>query len=380
MLEARLHRSSASAPVGVAALIAAALGGACDSGYQVSLSVDETVNAGCDTSCVKSVGVEVMGENAGDYKCITDVSMKSLRDHGLSGRLDLPVPNELKGVWVIGFRGADCDGTAMIDGIAAVTDSEVKVPMNCVATCRGAAMIPIQATSVIAAANGTCSSGAVTSAAAGSLRATGIDLVFPGDPYSSMMTNEPPASLTAGVGTVNGLIAAGAGKGCSAVAVHDGDGPVSIACIRPGSSGPGGARGLCAPDGKTEVAWYDSGLGVDPMGGFRTVAVVAQRNPAPTPPAPLVDAVVTLDAAAPAGSRVEYLTLDAAKTSLVKSALLKTDASGAFAVISREPVEVTVTVPGRTPMKRMVGGGFYYTGATELTLGGAQLFVYDTAP
>jgi hypothetical protein len=296
-----------------------------------------------------------------------------------SSDLDLPVPNSLKGVWVTGYRGANCDGTAMVDGIAAVSGSDVEVPMKCVATCRGAVALSIQVTSVIAAANGTCAPGAAASAAAGTLRATGIDLVFPGDPYSSVVTNEPTTPLTAGAAMVNGLLTAGAGKGCSAVAVHDVNGPLSVACIRPGGSGAGGPRGLCAPEGKTEVAWYDGGLNVDPTAGFRTVAVVAQRNTAPTPPLPLADAVVTLDAAAPAGSRVEYLTLDAAKTSLIKATATKTDASGAFAVYSREPVQVTVTVPGRTPMTRTVGGGFYYTGTTEVTLGGAQLFVYDAA-
>jgi hypothetical protein len=357
---------------------AAALVAACDSNYHVSLEVAETVNAGCDTSCIRSVGVEVIGRNSGEFYCITDVSMKSLRDHGLSGRLDLAAPDELKGVWVTGFRGEGCDGNAMVDGIAAVDGSDVKVQMKCVAPCKSAAMIPVQVTSVIAAANGTCSSGAASLVAAGSLRATDIDVVFPGDPYSAVVSNEAPVALVGGAATVNGLVAAGAGKGCSAVAVHDGDGPASIACIRPGVAGPGGSRGLCGADGKTEVAWYDGGLGLD-MSGFRTVAVVAQRNAAPAPPTPLADAVVTLDPAA-TGARVEYLTLDAARTSLIKGTLTKTDASGAFAVFSREPVEVTVTAPGRSAMKRMVGGGFYYTGTTEVTLGGAQLFVYDAAP
>lgn len=372
-----LLASRASARLLAVALAAAGLA-ACDSNYQVSLQVADTVNAGCDTSCIRSVGVEVMGQNAGDYQCITGVAMKSLRDHGLSGRLDVAAPDSLKGVWVTGYRGENCDGTAMVDGIAAVDGSDVKVPMKCVATCQGATMIPVQVTSVLAAATGTCATGAATLVAAGSVRATNIDAVFPGDPYSSVISNEAPVALTAGAASVNGLIAAGGGKGCSAVAVHDADGPASVTCIRPGVAGPGGSRGLCGADGKTEVAWYDGGLGLD-MSGFRTIAVVAQRNPAPTPPAPLADAVVTLDPAA-TGARVEYLTLDAARTSLIKAALTKTDASGAFAVFSREPVEVTVTVPGRTPMKRMVGGGFYYTGTTEVTLGGAQLFVFDAAP
>lgn len=355
----------------------AGLAAGCDSGYQVSLEVTDTINAACNTSCVMSVAVEAMGEDDGEYKCVNGVTMKSLRDHGMQGKIDLPVPENFRGVWVTGYRGANCNGTAMVDGIVPVTGSDVKVPMKCIASCNGTVAVPIQTTSVLAVAKGMCAKGTATTASAGTLRATELGLVYPNDNFipNTEFTGEASVPVVDGLATVNGVVTTIPPHSCSAVTLYRDGAPTNTACIRFNST-----AGLCTPAGKAEVASYDAPPLTDLTNGYRVIGVVAQRNG--TTPLPILGATVTLDPTAAAGSRVEYLALDAAGTSLTvpTPALAATGAAGAFAVYTKEPVAVTVTLPGGAKLIRTVGGGIVYGASSEISVIGAQIFVVEPPP
>jgi hypothetical protein len=349
---------------------------ACSAGYDVTLKVTDAVNAGCDTSCVRSVLVEAFGPEDGKFQCIHNVTMKSLRDHGLDGKLDLATPSSLRGIRVNGWRGEDCNDVPVFEGIQKTDNAEVNVALRCVSSCKSSTTLQIQATSVLSVAQGKCDSGGVTTASAGVLGATHYDAVLPGATFfapTEFWGNVPPAALTSGSGSLPGIITTGAAGSCAAVMLFKDGAPASAACMR------FSAPGVCGADNtKTEVAMHSTAplvtLGPD---GYRTVAVFAMRNG--TTPIPVADAVAIADPAGPPAT-IEYLelvTTGAAPELRVPAVkLTKTGPSGAFAVYAREPVQITVTAPGKKAT-RLVGGGTLYGAAGEILLGGAQIFTPD---
>jgi hypothetical protein len=348
--------------------------GACSSGYDVSLDVSDSVNAVCNTSCVQSVSVEALGESRSEYRCLQNITMTSLRDHGLSGTVDLPVPEGLVGMEVIGWRGPSCgDDMIIFDGITPVTGSDVKVPLQCTASCSAAGMMQPQTTSLLAVAQGTCAIGDATAASAGVLRNSHFDLVFP-DTVLTEFSGPPPSPLVSGLGTLpRGVISTASANTCGAVTLYKDGAPMNTSCTRYGSPG------LCATAGKTEVAYYASPPLADVTAGYRVVGVFAKKGATAGTTVPYTGATVALDRAAPA-SRIEYLMLDATRTSfkVADPPITSTNATGAFAVYTKEPVMVTVTAPDGIKVSRMVGGGTVYSNnAPGIRVSGAQLFVPD---
>jgi hypothetical protein len=352
----------------------AGLGGGCSSGYDVTLEVTDAVNATCNTSCVQSVLVEAFGEIDYESDCIDNITMKSLREHGLSGAVDLPVPEKLAAMVVTGWRGPGCGGDILLfDGGTAVTGSDVKVPMKCVASCSAQGMMQLQTTSLLAVAQGTCAAGDATAASAGVLLKSPVNLVF-FDFMETLFFGPPPTQLTSGMASLDrGVIATASPNTCGAVILHNKDGsPTSISCVRYGSAG------LCGGAGKTEVAYYASPPLANRTAGYRVVGVFAKKGATAGTTVPYVGATVSLAGAAPA-SRIEYLMLDATKTSFLVAdpPITATNATGAFAVYTEEPAMVTVTATDGTTVSRMVGGGTVYSSnnGNVIDLSGAQLFV-----
>lgn len=345
---------------------------ACSSGYDISLEVSDTVNAACNTSCVQSVSVEVMGAERSEFTCLQNVTVPTLREHGLDGKVDLPVPESIQGVWVMGWRGPSCGlDTLIFDGVTRMTGGDTKVPMKCVASCSAEGAMQVHSTSLLAVAQGTCSTSDATAASAGVLRASQIDQVFPGEILTEFFG---PAStpLTGGTGTLaRGVVATASPLSCSAVALYKDGAPINISCVR------FGVGGLCGAAGKTEVAYYASPPLADFSSGYRVVGVFAKKGPTAGTTVPVANATVTLDKV-PNG-RIEYLTLDATKTSFkVEPGRTATDGSGAFAVYAKEPMLVTVTGPDGTKVSRMVGGGTVYgTTGEPVVVAGAMLFTPD---
>lgn len=361
--------------IGLVALVAlvALAGAACSSGYEVSLEVSDAVNATCNTSCVQSVSVEALGESNSEYRCLKNITMKSLREHGLSGAVDLPVPEDLLGMWVMGWRGPNCGGDMVIfDGITAIDGSSVKVPMKCIASCSAEGPMQIQTTSLLSVAQGQCAVGDATAASAGVLRNSHLDLVFPNYVLTEFF-GPPSTPLTSGQGMLaRGVTSTASLNTCGAVTLYKDGAPVSTSCVRYGTPG------LCGGAGKTEVAYYASPPLADLTAGYRVVGVFAKKNPvAGGAPLPVSGATVTLSGNDPK-ARVEYLMLDAAKTAfkVAEPARSMTNETGAFAVYTKEPVTVTVKASDNTTVTRVVGGGTVYGNSDNgVDVAGAQLFV-----
>lgn len=357
----------AASLVGACAALAA-----CNSGYELSLDVTDSVNAACNTSCVQSVSVEVMGAQRSEFTCLQNVTVPSLREHGLQGKVDLAVPEDIQGVWVMGWRGNNCgDDTVIFDGLTKMTGADTKVPMKCIASCSATGAMSIHSTSLIAVAQGTCSTSDATAASAGVLRGSQIDQVFPGEILTEFFG---PAStpLTGGTGDLaRGLVSTASPISCSAVALYKDGAPINLSCVR------FGVGGLCGGAGKTEVAYYNSPPLADISNGYRVVGVFAKKGTGAGTTVPVANATVTLDRIT--NGKVEYLTLDAARTSFkVEPARTATDNTGAFAVYAKEPTLVTVTGPDGTRVSRMVGGGTIYgTSGEPVVVSGAMLFTPD---
>jgi hypothetical protein len=358
-------------------LVTGCFAAACNSGYDVTLKVTDAVNAGCDTSCVRSVAVEAFGPQDGRFQCIRNVTMKSLREHGLDGQVDLEVPSSLRGIRVNGWRGEGCADVPVFEGIQKTDGASVSVAVRCIASCKSSTTLQLQATNVLAVAQGKCDPGGATTASAGVLSATHYDAIIPDAatsflPPTEFSGNYPPTALTGGGASLPGIITTGAAGSCSAVMLLKDGAPVSVACTR------FSAPGVCGADNtKTEVATYAAAplAALDPD-GYRTVAVFAMRNG--TTPTPIMDAVAAADPTGPK-ARIEYLeliTTGATPELRANPALTKTGPSGAFAVYAREPVQITVTAAGKRST-RMVGGGTFYGETSNILLGGAQIFTPD---
>lgn len=366
-----MHRGHRGLLASGAVLVAVAAG-ACDSGYDVTLSVSDQINTVCTTSCVGSVGVLAIGNGDSPSKCISGVSMKSLRDHGLQGKFDLRVPDEFSGIWITGYRGQDCRDMAIFDGIAGVTGSEIKVPIDCVASCKDMATITVKTTNIIAAMQGRCEVGTATAVASGTLRSDRWDEVSPA-PASSEFTGGAPVVLAAGNATLPGAtLLVGMERACAAVATFTNGAPSTLACVR-------GYRGLClnpATDaGKIEVPTYPAQpVAPTPSGEVRSIALFAERDIATMTPRPLAGATVALDPLSPP-ARIEYtdLTIDQNGAAVLSPrAGTSTGPSGSFAVYSSEPVSVTITHNGKQ-YRRQIGGGVIYGEVSSSLVAGAQI-------
>jgi hypothetical protein len=350
---------------GAAALCSAG----CDKGYDVSITVDESVNSACNTSCVKSFLVVAFGRTSETFECYP-ATMPTLREHGMSGKIDLAVPEDFAGVWVSAWSEEECVGAPVGEGVAAAADGELKVTMTCTASCSSRSTMNLQITNVVDVAKGTCDGGGVkpNRVAAGILRPLEMGKLFPASP--SYAEFYPVASSTASLGTasVQGLGGAGSLTGCSAAALYRDGTPTNVACLRPAAPG-----GVCADAGKTEVPYFPGAPTGEVTDGFKVIGVFARRNAAT--PTPIANAVVAVSPAASA--RIEYLELvgDALQPN---PALRATNATGAFAIYTWQPVAVTVTA-GNERSTRMMGGGDIFTspGAAPLTTVGAQIFTPD---
>ncbi len=380
------HRSSSSAPppssaprralslAGGALACCAAV--ACDSGYDVTLSVSDSVNTNCTTSCVQSVGMiafgikdGVVGDQTGD--CVDVQNMQSLRDHNLHGAFDLRVPEGVTGIWVTGFRGPGCTDLAVFDGIAPVSGSTVKVPVDCVASCKDLSTMAVKTTNIIAAMQGRCEVGTATTVSAGTVRADRWDTVAPIQAQSEF-TGGAPVTLVNGNASFSSVpLQVGLSRACSAVMTLTGGIPTTLACVR-------GYRGLCLTQpgdaSKIEVATFPAQQAAATNGEIRSVVVFAERNASTGQPTPLAGARVTLDPLSPP-ARIVYndLVVDGnGIPQLTVRGEQLTGPAGAFTVYSTEPVFVTVSYAGKQ-YRRQIGGGFFYDGPNVYNVTGAQI-------
>ncbi len=352
---------------------AALLGGGCEKGYDISIEVNDAVNAACSTGCVQSVLVYAFGEEGESVKCYP-ATMPSLREHGMSGKIDLPVPEEFTGVWISMWGAEDCLGAPVAEGFASRSDSEIKVTISCTASCSARGPLNVRVTNVLDVVKGQCdgTTPRPDRVAAGVLRLFELATLFEGAP--SYAEFYPVAAVTTATGsaTVEGLASAGQ-AGCAAAAVYREGKPTNVACLRAGALG-----GACAAPGTTEVAYYPGAQNADTEGAFRSIGVFARRNAAnPAAPQPIAGAVVSVPDSAMATTRIEYL--DLVGEALQPNASLRaTSATGAFSVTSIKPVTVTVTL-GTESSAALLGGGDVFTGPNTPPIAtmGAQIFLPD---
>lgn len=327
---------------------------ACSSGYDVSLSVSKEVSDSCSTSCVRSVLMYAIGTADFVPQCVRNVSMPSLQAHGLDGKFDLPVPGDLAGVWVAGYRGADCDDVPVFDGIASVSGDSVSVPVQCLASCSEQGAMTIKTTDLFAAMQGRCETGPGNSAAAGVLMSDRWGRFTPIE-TESVLFGAAPAALLGGTATFpDAPKSVGRAQACPAVAVFNNNAPLSMACVRR-------YKGLClgaADEGKIEVATLSIPVLQGTTGGeVRSLALFAERDAATQLPKPLAGATVAIELlSAPARIVYHDLTIQGGTPVLTDRMAPPTGPSGAFSVYAREPVTIAITHNGRT-YRRQIGGG-----------------------
>lgn len=352
---------------------AALLGSGCEKGYDISIEVNDAVSAACNTSCVQSVLVYAFGEEDESLKCYP-ATMPTLRDHGMGGKIDLPVPAGFTGVWVSMWGEADCLGAPVAEGFAGQSGEDIKVTMACTASCAARGPLNVRVTNVLDVVKGQCdgTTPKPDRVAAGVLRLFELATLFEGAPSYAEFYPVAAVTTSTGSATVEGLASAGQ-AGCAAAAVYRDGTPTNVACLRAGALG-----GACAAAGTTEVAYYPGTPIADTEAGFRSIGVFARRNTAnPAAPQPIAGAVVSVPASAMATTRIEYLDLvgDALQPN---TTLRATSASGAFAVTSIKPVTVTVMMGGERST-RLMGGGDVFTGPNTPPIAtmGAQIFLPD---
>lgn len=355
--------------VGLGVLVAVAPGG-CSSGYDVTLTVSETVNSTCATSCVKSVLMYAIGETEDDAQCVRNVSMSSLRQHGLGGRFDLAVPAGFAGVNVTGFRGPDCNELAIFDGVATVRGSEVKVPIDCLSSCDDHKVMPVKVTDVFAVMQGRCEVGTGNNVMSGVLMSDRWNTVLADYPNFTLLYSGSQVPLVAGEASIpSASFSVGRDYACPAVAVGRDNASISVACARR-------YRGLCltAADiaaNKVEIATLSTSV-AQPPNEIRSIAVFAEKDQATGLPKPIAGATVAIELLS-APARIEYhdLTLQGGTPVLTTRAAASTGPSGAFSVYSREPVTIAVSHNGRT-YRRQIGGGLTVL-SQDVPVVGAQI-------
>lgn len=354
--------------VGLCSLLLVAPG-ACSSGYDVTITVSETVNSTCTTSCVKSVLMYAIGEAADEVQCVRNVSMPSLRQHGLSGRFDLAVPSGFAGINVTGFRGPDCNEVAIFDGVASVRGSEVNVPIDCLSSCDDQKPMAVKVTDVFAAMQGRCEVGTGNNVMSGVLMSDRWNTVLSDYPNFTLLHSGVQIPLVAGEASIPAAsFSVGRDYACPAVAVGRDNSSISLACARR-------YRGLCltAADvaaNKVEIATLSTAV-VSPPNEIRSVAVFAEKDAATGLPKPLAGATVAIELLS-APARIEYhdLTLQGGTPVLTPRTTASTGPSGAFSVYSREPVTIAITHNGRI-YRRQIGGGFTFL--QDVPAAGAQI-------
>lgn len=374
-------RSTINAKVSATAAVTCALAGAaallgsgCEKGYDISIEVNDAVSAACNTGCVQSVLVYAFGDEDESVKCYP-ATMPNLRQHGMDGKIDLPVPPGFSGVWVSMWGEADCLGAPVAEGFASQDSETIKVNLVCTASCAARGPLNVRVTNVLDVVKGQCdgTTPKPNRVAAGVLRLFELSTLFEGAP--SYAEFYPVAAVNTSIAVdamVQGLSSAGQ-AGCAAAAVYRDGTPTNVACLRAGALG-----GACAPAGTTEVAYYPGTPIADTANGFRSIGVFARRNTVtPTAPQPIAGAVVSVPASVMATTRIEYLDLvgDALQPN---AALRATSTTGAFAVTSIKPVTVTVTMGGERST-RLMGGGDVFTGpdTPPIATMGAQIFLPD---
>lgn len=327
---------------------------ACSSNYQVTITVSDAVNSSCTTSCVRSVLLFALGSTNSEAQCVSEVSMPSLREHGLTGRFDLEAPDGVAGVNLTGFRSPDCSGMAIFDGIGTIEGDQVRVPMECLSSCSEQAPMAIKTVDLFAAMQGRCEAGIGTAARSGVLASDRWNLVVDAAPNTTGFYPGVPATLVAGEASLaDAAFSVGRPLACPAVLVERDNAPISIACARR-------YRGVClgaADSNKVEVATLSGAVLTAPSGEIRSLAVFAERDPTTQLPKPIAGATVTIELLS-APARIEYhdLTIQGGVPVLTTRAQASTGPSGAFSVYSREPVTIAISHAGRT-YRRQIGGG-----------------------
>ncbi|MEZ4359632.1 MAG: hypothetical protein R3B48_05580 [Kofleriaceae bacterium] len=346
-----------------------ASGAACTSDYALTLVVSDELNATCSTSCVKSVAVWIYGKDDVDFRCFENLTMKSLREHGLDGAIDAAIPDGgLLGAEIAGYRGPTCDDLVVFDAIGPARGHGLALPTECSASCSFVGNLNVRTTDIVEAMQGRCSAGPGLSVTAGAMRASHLSSVFPGyTGEATIFTGGKSVNLSTGAAAIpDGVSSSGGSRSCPAVMVTGASGvPSTVACVR------SGYRGLCGPAGTIEVPTFTGGVLTDIAKGYRTVAIFAERDGVTGLPKPIQNATVVADPGGPP-STITYLELDG-NGALRPSAGTSTGPTGAFEVVSPEPLFITVTSNGMQ-YRRLVSGTTMYTPTNIFDITGAQIF------
>lgn len=335
-------------------------------GCETTLEVTLVAAAGepdLDLSCVNVVEVIVQGNAPDDRQTVClqvePGTVRSMRDHGLDGMLDVPMPQSgLRFMWVTGMTSpiSDCNtGDAIFHGGSEYEGgTSMPIWLHGSFDCANAAPRTLRVHAIdqtALATTGTCTAAAAGwYATGGYLLPTDVDIPgIAGTEFWPFLTTEAPVAIAAGATDLTIGYTEAEGDTCLAVALfQDGIPGANVACL------PLGTRNACAPPGELEVGYLpvQNLLALaDSSADLRSTTLVTLWDATLQQVVP--NAQVTVD---DEGGEIVYLRVDAGGFSAI--AATQSDASGSFLVHSRHSPVITIEAPGYRTKTVRVGTDF----------------------
>jgi hypothetical protein len=337
--------------VKAALAVAATLLAGCESVLEVTLVAAPGEDIGLDASCVNLVYVGVQGNSPDDFQelCLSvePGTVESLRDHGLEGILDVPMPESgLRYLRVEGVvsQFADCAvADPIFHGAAEYSGGDslpifLRMSLDCAKQVVTPATVKV-IDQVTLVNTGTCSTTDETwMASAGLIVPTDLDIPsLLNTVYYQPFATTTENAIASGAAPVSLQYSATEGSSCLALGVIRPDRQAgNISCIVPGP------RTACAGAGEVELAQadFDNMMALlDTSPALRNTTLVTVWDA--DMDLPITGATVAVD---DPGATVEFVTLTG--STFTKTGGTSTGASGSFLLHAGEPALVSITAPG----------------------------------
>ncbi len=346
----------ATAVAALAAAAAAALTAACDPAIEMRLV---PVGDEVDTSCVTAVELTLTGRLAEEetYHCVevTPGTVRSLRDHGLSGLFDVALPPwDVIGVQVRGVAAAQgcverrAVGPTIFVASSDQIDGELELPMRGVLSCADRVDQPTPVRVIdfqSLAADGTCAVIEGLQTQPGQLFPTMLYNGYSG--YQWWFYFWAPPSQTPSDGMIELPYTFSTARNGSCIGLYTFDGQSLVdGCLTPAG------RGACGAEAEFHYLPYvqvrDASLSIEQMLENLSVVfgVVLDRDRRPVAGATITTAT--------AGTSIQYTTPSGAGFAATGGAA--TGASGTFTVLGDRPALIEVTAPGKATRRVLAGG------------------------
>lgn len=361
-----MGRLAAPTAAALAAGLAAGLAG-CDPAIEMTL-VAPAEDPGIDATCVTAVEVLLIDDNGNsDTHCVEVApgTSRTLRDHGLAGRIDMPLPPwtptavRMRAVAAAPacFGDRAGPGGTIFSAATPWRDGDLALPLRAHLDCRARVEPPVTV-HVIDLANLWTPTPCAPPTDPRAFDVALATVQSTGDPrpllavYADAITEYAP--VADGKASVRGAYRTAAGGACLGALV----GPQyeeTAGCV---VDGPG----VCAGAGELEAIYVspaamEASIPTTTLSAWKSIAFGAVFDAATRQP--IAGATVT----APGEAAVVYTEFRG--THFANRTGAVTGADGSFKLLSQAPVEVTVSAPGHTPRTVVLGG---VGGATVIAL------------